>query len=159
MTLDEAIIHCNEVASTCNKIECSNDHKELANWLEELKFFRSWYKKWFIDSEDNINLELLNLRQMLVKEKAAFEKLDGGRLWSKLLSSMQDCISILNRLKDINYTVLKGTDWDIDFDLLNDAFNQYIVRQKYVKAVANEFKNRAIDFGEALEALKLKVDE
>lgn len=110
MTLDEAIIHCNKVASTCNKTECSNDHKELANWLEELKFFRSWYKKWFIDSEDNINLELLNLRQMLVKEKAALEKLDGGRLWSKLLSSMQDCISILNRLKDINYTVLKGTD-------------------------------------------------
>jgi hypothetical protein len=154
MTLDEAIIHCNEVAFTCNKIECSNDHKELANWLEELKFFRSWYKKWFIDSEDNINLELLNLRQMLVKEKAALEKLDGGRLWSKLLSSMQDCISILNRLKDINYTVLKGTDWDIDFNILENA-NQHKARQKYVEAVANKFKNGAIDFGEALEDLKL----
>lgn len=107
MTLDEAIEHCDEVASTCNETECSNNHKELANWLKELKFFRSWYKNWVIDSEDNINLELLNIRQMLIKEKAAFEKLDGGRLWNKLLSSMQDCISILNRLKEVDFTLPK----------------------------------------------------
>lgn len=155
MTLDEAIKHCNEVASTCSETECSNDHKQLANWLEELKFFRDWYKKWFVDSEDNINLELLNVRQMLVKEKAAFEKLDGGRLWNKLLSSMQDCISILNRLKEVNFTLLKGSDFDIDLIVL-EGLNQYEARQEYVKAVANKFKNGAIDFGEALEALKIK---
>ena len=123
LTLDEAIRHCNEVASTCSETECSNDHKELANWLEELKFFRSWYKKWFVDSEDNINLGLLNIRQMLVKEKAAFEKLDGGRLWNKLLSSMQDCISILNRLKDVNFTLIKGSDF-VDLTVLNELLNQ-----------------------------------
>lgn len=154
MTLDGAIEHCDEVASTCNETECSNDHRELANWLKELKFFRSWYKKWFVDSEDNINLELLNIRQMLIKEKATLEKLDGGRLWNKLLSSMQDCISILNRLKDVNFTLIKGSDWDIDFSVLENA-NQNNARQEYVEAVANEFKSGAIDFGEALETLKI----
>jgi hypothetical protein len=153
MTLDEAIKHCKGAASRCDESESSAKQllEQMASWLEELRFFRDWYKKWFVDSEDNINLELLNIKQILVKEKDAFEKLEGGRLWNKLLSSMQDCISILNRLKDINFTLLKGSDWDIDFNVLenNEA------RQEYVEAVANKFKNGAIDFGEALEALKL----
>ena len=37
MTLDEAIQHANEVAATCENNECSLDHKQLAEWLEELK--------------------------------------------------------------------------------------------------------------------------
>lgn len=37
MTLDEAIQHANEVATTCADKECSLDHKQLAEWLEELK--------------------------------------------------------------------------------------------------------------------------
>ena len=36
MTLDEAIKHCEEVADTkCN--ECGNEHRQLAEWLKELK--------------------------------------------------------------------------------------------------------------------------
>ena len=36
MTLDEAIEHCEEVAkSKCNT--CGEDHKQLAEWLKELK--------------------------------------------------------------------------------------------------------------------------
>ena len=156
MTLEEAIKHCKGAASRCDESESSAKQllEQMANWLGELQFFRDWYKKWFVDSEDNINLELLNIRQMLVKEKDAFEKLEGGRLWNKLLSSMQDCISVLNRLKDINFTLLKGSDFDIDFNVLENA-NQNGARQEYVEAVANEFKNGAIDFGEALEALKI----
>ena len=34
MTLDEAIQHCHEVAESC-------ENKQLANWLEELKCFKS----------------------------------------------------------------------------------------------------------------------
>ena len=157
MTLDEAIKHCNGAASRCDESESSAKQllEQMASWLKEVRFFRDWYKNWFVDSEYNINLELLNVRQMLVKEKATFEKLEGGRLWSKLLSSMQDCISILNRLKDINFTLIKGSDWDIDFKVLENA-DQNGARQEYVEAVANEFKSGVIDFGEALEALKLK---
>lgn len=46
MTLDEAIEHCDEVASnneTCE--ECSSDHKQLKSWLIELKSLRTYYDK------------------------------------------------------------------------------------------------------------------
>ena len=35
MTLEEAIIHCNEKA--CDDSICALEHKQLAEWLEELK--------------------------------------------------------------------------------------------------------------------------
>lgn len=39
MTLDEAIIHAEEVANTqCD--DCAKEHKQLAEWLKELKNYR-----------------------------------------------------------------------------------------------------------------------
>ena len=38
MTLDEAIKHCNEVA--CKHDKCATEHKQLAQWLTELKSYR-----------------------------------------------------------------------------------------------------------------------
>ena len=35
MTLDEAIIHCKEIAQ--GDCACAEDHRQLANWLEELQ--------------------------------------------------------------------------------------------------------------------------
>lgn len=44
MTLDEAIIHCEEVADKCavadRYIECAKEHRQLAEWLKELKEYR-----------------------------------------------------------------------------------------------------------------------
>lgn len=40
MTLDEAIQHCEDVSSTCKNEQCAIDHKQLANWLKELKEYR-----------------------------------------------------------------------------------------------------------------------
>lgn len=37
MTLDEAIRHCEEVADNCAVAECEMEHKQLAEWLKELK--------------------------------------------------------------------------------------------------------------------------
>ena len=37
MTLDEAIRHCEEVAEGCSGTECKADHRQLAEWLKELK--------------------------------------------------------------------------------------------------------------------------
>ena len=39
MTLDEAIKHCNEVA--CKHDKCATEHKQLAEWLTELKSYRA----------------------------------------------------------------------------------------------------------------------
>lgn len=41
MTLEEAIKHCEEVASSCNNKDCALDHRQLAEWLKELKSLRS----------------------------------------------------------------------------------------------------------------------
>ena len=41
MTLDEAIIHCEEVADRCDvtdgNIKCANEHRQLAEWLKDYK--------------------------------------------------------------------------------------------------------------------------
>lgn len=37
MTIDEAIRHCEEVAEKMNDCECAADHRQLAEWLTELK--------------------------------------------------------------------------------------------------------------------------
>jgi vacuolar-type H+-ATPase subunit H len=45
MTLDEAIEHAKEIAnSQCN--ECGKQHKQLADWLEELKQYREQSKRY-----------------------------------------------------------------------------------------------------------------
>lgn len=44
MTLDEAIKHCEEVSMECEasgKTQCSLDHRQLMNWLIELKQLRA----------------------------------------------------------------------------------------------------------------------
>ena len=37
MTLDEAIIHTREVAAQLGCCECADEHRQLAEWLEELR--------------------------------------------------------------------------------------------------------------------------
>ena len=50
MTLDEAIKHCEEVADTCENKECGKEHKQLAEWLKELKAYRD-NRQWIPVSE------------------------------------------------------------------------------------------------------------
>ena len=38
MTLDEAIKHCEEISNGCDK--CADEHRQLADWLKELKNYR-----------------------------------------------------------------------------------------------------------------------
>ena len=52
MTLDEAIQHAKEVASTCSDKECRLDHRQLAVWLEELKQRRMQDSKEFLMVSD-----------------------------------------------------------------------------------------------------------
>ena len=40
MTLEEAIIHAKEKAQTIKCKECADEHRQLAEWLEELKKYR-----------------------------------------------------------------------------------------------------------------------
>ena len=47
MTLEEAIIHCKEKA--CDNTQCALEHRQLAEWLEELQQYRKKCKKGEID--------------------------------------------------------------------------------------------------------------
>ena len=41
MTIDEAIEHCYDIVNNeCKNYECRLDHKQLAEWLTELKKYR-----------------------------------------------------------------------------------------------------------------------
>lgn len=52
MTLDEAIRHCEE--KSCDNSECSKEHKQLAEWLKELKSIKETPK--LSDGIDPTNL-------------------------------------------------------------------------------------------------------
>lgn len=41
MTLEEAIKHCKE--KSCGESQCALEHKQLAEWLMELKAYRQKY--------------------------------------------------------------------------------------------------------------------
>lgn len=56
MTLDEAILHCEEKAVGCNK--CAEEHKQLAEWLKELKTFKEL-------KNNMVNIKELNSKQFL----------------------------------------------------------------------------------------------
>lgn len=46
LTLDEAIKHCEKKVIeqvSCSNIKCSGEHKQLAEWLKELKVYRKKY--------------------------------------------------------------------------------------------------------------------
>ena len=48
MTLDEAILHAEQAADMCSltdgDIKCEQEHRQLAEWLKELKEYRSKYE-------------------------------------------------------------------------------------------------------------------
>ena len=50
MTLDEAIKHCEEIA--CNNTNCALEHKQLAEWLKELRRLKSLPKEHNEDLEE-----------------------------------------------------------------------------------------------------------
>lgn len=51
MTLDEAIIHAEEVADRCDVTDgdckCAAEHRQLAEWLRELKAYKNKYHKYY----------------------------------------------------------------------------------------------------------------
>ena len=50
MTLDEAIQHCEERASCGDK--CGLEHKQLADWLKELRTYRMSDKQYVLSEDD-----------------------------------------------------------------------------------------------------------
>ena len=72
MTIDEAIAHAKETADTrtdlCDK--CREEHRQLAEWLKELKLLRADYEK-----QKSINYELVEENQEFVNENKELKRL------------------------------------------------------------------------------------
>lgn len=72
MTIEEAIAHAQETANTradlCDK--CRDEHRQLAEWLTELKLFRADY-----ENQKSINYELLKENQEHVNENKELKRL------------------------------------------------------------------------------------
>lgn len=69
MTIDEAIKHCEEVADTpCftdEEARCYSEHRQLANWLKELKKYREWLKSFNPDSATECFTAVRELRSFV----------------------------------------------------------------------------------------------
>lgn len=72
MTIDEAIAHAQETADTRNDLcdKCREEHRQLAEWLKELKLLRADYEK-----QKSINYELLKENQEFVNENKELKRL------------------------------------------------------------------------------------
>ena len=72
MTIEEAIVHAQETANTrtdlCDK--CREEHRQLAEWLKELKLLRADYEK-----QKSINYELVEENQELINENKELKRL------------------------------------------------------------------------------------
>ena len=66
MTLDDAIKHCQQVADESD-CECADEHRQLAEWLQELKEFKQMQtnEEWFCGLSTTEKSEFLST---MVKE-------------------------------------------------------------------------------------------
>lgn len=72
MTIEEAIAHAQQAADTRNDLcdKCREEHRQLAEWLKELKLLRADYEK-----QKSINYELLKENQEFVNENKELKSL------------------------------------------------------------------------------------
>lgn len=72
MTLDEAIQHCIEKSEECT--QCAKEHQQLRFWLEELKFLRGWYRKWYAPIGNVVQVDLSKIGNNTIEKAGAFCK-------------------------------------------------------------------------------------
>lgn len=72
MTLDEAIQHCAEKGQGCT--QCAKEHQQLKFWLEELKFLRGWYRKWYAPINNVVQVDLSKIGNNTIEKAGAFCK-------------------------------------------------------------------------------------
>ena len=97
MTLEEAIIHCKEKA--CGNTQCALEHRQLAEWLQELQSLRS-YKNNSIEERarlaayqiyEGIGLSRHSVDRVseIIEEKMLEQKAIDDAKWLKIKSSWE----------------------------------------------------------------------
>jgi hypothetical protein len=99
MTIDEAIKHCKEVANgitaqgECK--ECAEEHKQLAQWLGELKQLR--------EREEHCEMTRCEENRKVVNNLAAITKLNPAETYEEVMPLQLGIISII--LADISKSI------------------------------------------------------
>lgn len=137
MTLDEAIEHCEEVA-TKNCSECAEEHKQLANWLRTLKYLEEnavmpiHKKQDWLDIAEHYGIkqipvaieEMAELTQALTKYLRISQ---GGQFVLKLMFEVQD--SIEEKLSDVIVMMIQLQYlFNIDNDTINKIADEKLKR-------------------------------
>ena len=68
MTLDEAIEHAKELASTCDDRQCAADHAQLAEWLRQARGAKK-ASRWFTSKIRELEEENAKLREEIEAAK------------------------------------------------------------------------------------------
>lgn len=81
MTLDEAIIHCEDVANDragCSE-DCAEEHRQLAEWLKELKAYRQ-----MTGLEKVTCITCRHLRTELIQRRNFPDEICAAPIWKEL---------------------------------------------------------------------------
>jgi len=60
MTLEEAIIHCKE--KSCGNTQCALEHRQLAEWLQELQEYRKNARKKTVYMNESLDKEIIRYK-------------------------------------------------------------------------------------------------
>lgn len=108
MTIDEAIVHARDVAENRDDIcaECRQEHKQLAEWLEELKEKRKMLdEKILLDGIKNYYFEKgynKAIDEMLEKLNKYYDNVSKETRYPQYdhyCNGIDDCIDIAEQLK------------------------------------------------------------
>ena len=98
MTLDEAIKHAEEVAEEKRCEKCGEEHRQLAEWLKELKQLRETLEIDYIDrAQTQTEIEMNASRYTLSKERGGMGQVE----WSDQLIKVSDAVDIIRHLPSV----------------------------------------------------------
>ena len=98
MTLDEAIKHAEEVAEEKRCEKCGEEHRQLAEWLKELKQLRETLEIDCIDrAQTQTEIEMNASRYTLSKERGGMGQVE----WSDQLIKVSDAVDIIRHLPSV----------------------------------------------------------
>ena len=105
MTLDEAIKHAEEVAEEKRCEKCGEEHRQLAEWLKELKQLRETLEIDYIDrAQTQTEIEMNASRYTLSKERGGMGQVE----WSDQLIKVSDAVDIIRHLPSVTPARKKG---------------------------------------------------
>ena len=111
MTIDEAIKHAEEVAEEKLCEKCGEEHRQLAEWLKELKQLRETLEIDCIDrAQTQTEIEMNASRYTLSKERGGMGQVE----WSDQLIKVSDAVDIIRHLSSVAPARKKGKWINID---------------------------------------------